>query len=129
MSDETEKWQKISGLLLSQPSELSHITDRSITAWPSVYSFWDLIQHEPVNRYKSFEVTYHPIFKIQDFPWGYRWTLGPIFENQITHNHLDRPLTSAKYVSGGGSGSGGECVELQIILYLFSGLKITENKM
>jgi len=32
MSDETEKWQKISGLLLSQPSELSHITDRSITA-------------------------------------------------------------------------------------------------
>ena len=43
-------------------------------------------------------------------------TLGPIFQNQIAHYHLGRPFTSAKYVSGGGgrSGSGGECLELQI---------------
>ena len=44
--------------------------------------------------------------------------LGPIFQNQITHYHLGRPFTSAKYVSGGGvggsRGSGGECLELQI---------------
>jgi hypothetical protein len=30
MSDETEKWQKISGLSLSLPSELSHMAEASL---------------------------------------------------------------------------------------------------